>query len=97
MRMSGRNSDAVISHYMMGEISFCVWDHYKGKENLCPVPVPGTDEALKNVKFMIAFFHLVSMQLVFPKCYTVQRFSLNPLKKANHAWLYSLNICSHIK
>lgn len=95
MRKSGRNSDAVISHYMMGEISFYVCDRYKGKENLYPVPV--TDQALKNVKFMNAFFHLASMQLVLSKCYTVHRFSPNTLRKPNHTWLYSLNICSHIQ
>lgn len=82
---------------MMGEISFYVWDRYKGKENLYPVCVPGTDQALKNVKFMNAFFHLASMQLVLSECYTVHRFSPNTLGKPNHTWLYSLNICSHIQ
>lgn len=96
MRMSGRNSYAVISP-LYDRRNFLLWDRYKGKENLYPVPVPGTDQALKNVKFMNAFFHLASMQLVIPKCYTVHRFSPKTLRKPNHTWLYSLNIYSHIQ
>lgn len=65
------------------------------EENLCPVPVPGTDQALKNVKFMIAFFHLVSMQLVLPKCYRPKAFSKLLKETESHMALFIKHMQSY--